>query len=305
MIRRALPLWALILASAASAQSASYHTMQVDGTALFYREAGDPGKPTILLLHGFPSSSHMFRDLIRPLARQFHVLAPDYPGMGNSEAPPETQGAVTFDRVAAAIDTFLTRAGHGPVVLYMQDFGGPIGMRLALKRPDDIAGLVFQNTPVSLDGWNPARLAAVQASVLATPPARRAAAEQRVTLATAQYLYRQGARHPEALNPDAWTNDAYALGIAADRRVMTDLQVDIAANLTLYPDWQAYLRTRQPPTLVVWGKGDPLFAPAGAETLRRLVPAATVVYYDTGHFALEEDSVDIAQRILTRFAPID
>lgn len=301
---RALPLAALWLAADAGAQAVSYHTLQVDGSALFYREAGDPAKPTILLLHGFPSSSHMFRDLMPQLAASFHVLAPDYPGMGYSAAPPEQRGAVTFDAVAASIEHWLDQLGQRPALLYMQDFGGPVGMRLALKHPDWIAGLVFQNTPISLDGWAPARLAAVQAGALAPPPERRAAAAQRVTLATAQFLYRQGARHPEALNPDAWANDAYALNIDADRRVMIDLQVDIAANLALYPAWQAYLRDRQPRTLVAWGSGDPLFAPAGAEAVRRAVPAAEVRYYATGHFALEEDGDEIARRILAFFAPL-
>jgi pimeloyl-ACP methyl ester carboxylesterase len=298
---RALPLCGALLAWDAAAQEVSYHTMQVNGDSVFYREAGAPGRPTIVLLHGFPSSSHMFRDLIPALAGQFHVLAPDYPGMGYSAAPLELRGAVTFDSVAETIERFVARAGQGKVILYMQDFGGPVGMRLAVKHPEWIAGLIFQNTPVSLDGWAPERLAAVQAGALADPVTRRAAATQRVTLATAQFLYRQGARHPEQLNPDAWASDAYALGIADDRRVMTDLQVDIAANLPLYADWQKYLKTQRPPALVVWGDGDPLFPAAGAEAIRRLLPSADVVHYATGHFALEEEGADIARRILARF----
>jgi pimeloyl-ACP methyl ester carboxylesterase len=298
---RALTLCGALLAWDAAAQEVSYHTMQVNGDNVFYREAGAPGRPTIVLLHGFPSSSHMFRDLIPALAGQFHVLAPDYPGMGHSAAPPELRGAVTFDSVAETIERFVVRAGHGKVILYMQDFGGPVGMRLAVKHPEWIAGLIFQNTPVSLDGWAPERLAAVQAGALADPVTRRAAATQRVTLATAQFLYRQGARHPEQLNPDAWASDAYALGIADDRRVMTDLQVDIAANLPLYAGWQTYLKTQRPPTLVVWGDGDPLFPAAGAEAIRRLLPSADVVHYATGHFALEEEGTDIARSILARF----
>jgi pimeloyl-ACP methyl ester carboxylesterase len=304
---RALPLCGALLAWDAAAQDVSYHTMQVHGESVFYREAGDPGRPAMVLLHGFPSSSHMFRDLIPALAGQFHVLAPDYPGMGYSAAPSEQRGAVTFDSVAKTIERFVARAGHAQVILYMQDFGGPVGMRLALSHPEWIAGLIFQNTPVSLDGWAPDRLAAVQAGAGADPAARRATAAQRVTLATAQFLYRQGARHPDQLNPDAWASDAYALNLADGRRVMTDLQVDIASNLPLYAGWQAYLKTQRPPTLVVWGDGDPLFPPAGAEAIRRLVPSAEVVHYATGHFALEEEGADIARRILARFvmpAPI-
>lgn len=298
---RALPLCVSLLACGAAAQSMSRHTIQLHGDRVFYREAGDPGLPTIVLLHGFPSSSHMFRDLMPALAGQFHVLAPDYPGMGYSAAPPEQLGAVTFDSLADTVERFVASASQGKVILYMQDFGGPVGMRLATRHPEWIAGLIFQNTPVSLDGWAPDRLAAVQVGAAAPPAARRAAAASRVSLATAQFLHRQGARQPEQLNPDAWLSDAYALGLADDRRVMTDLQVDIASNLALYADWQAYLKARQPPTLVVWGDGDPLFPPAGAEALRQLVPSAEVVHYATGHFALEEEGGEIARRILAYF----
>jgi pimeloyl-ACP methyl ester carboxylesterase len=300
---RALPLCGALLALGATAQTVSYHTVPINGDSMFYREAGDPAQPTIVLLHGFPSSSHMFRELIPALAGRFHVLAPDYPGMGQSAAPPASSGAVTFDRISATIEGLVGQVRHGKVILYMQDFGGPVGMRLAVRHPDWIAGLVFQNTPVSLDGWAPERLAALQAGASAPSAARRAAAAQRVTLATAQLLHRQGAHAVEQLNPDAWVSDAYALGLADDRRVMTDLQVDIADNLARYPDWQAYLRTRQPPTLVVWGDADPLFAPAGADAVRQLVPDAEVHHYATGHFALEEQGDEIARRILARFAP--
>lgn len=298
---RALPLCGALLAWDAAAHEVSYHTMQINGDSVFYRETGDPALPTMVLLHGFPSSSHMFRELMPALAGQFHVLAPDYPGMGYSAAPPVQRGAVTFDSVAETIERFVARAGHGKIILYMQDFGGPVGMRLAVRHPEWIAGLIFQNTPVSLDGWAPERLAAVQAGAGADPATQRAAAAQRVTPATAQFLYRQGARHPDQLNPDAWANDAYALNSAEHRRVMTDLQVDIPANLPLYAGWQAYLKTQRPPTLVLWGDGDPLFPATGADAIRQLVPAAEVVHYATGHFALEEEGADIARRILARF----
>ncbi|NYE59428.1 pimeloyl-ACP methyl ester carboxylesterase [Duganella sp. 1224] len=298
MSRRALTLCCALLALDAPAQTVSYHT-SADG--VFYREAGDPALPPMVLLHGFPSSSHMFRELMPALAGRFHVLAPDYPGMGHSAAPPEARGPATFDGLADTIERFVAQTSRGKVILYMQDFGGPVGMRLAVRHPDWIAGLIFQNTPISLDGWAPERLAAVQAGAMAAAGARRAAAAQRVTLATAQFLYRQGARHPAQLNPDAWVNDAYALSIDADRRVMTDLQVDIPNNLPLYAGWQAYLKAAQPPALVVWGDGDPLFAPAGADAVRRWLPAAEVVHYATGHFALEEEGADIARRILARF----
>lgn len=279
-----------------------YRYATIDGRKLFYREAGDVDKPTILLLHGFPSSSHMFRDLIPALEADFHVLAPDYPGMGNSEAPPADGPALTFDALARSIDRFVQQQGVKNAVLYMQDFGGPVGMRLATLHPQWVRGLIIQNTPVSLDGWEPSRLQGVQASSGPQTPEKRAAAQARVVLATDLFLYRHGARDPDSLNPDAWTNDAFALGDPDKRRVMTDLQLDIVSNLALYPQWQAYLQKNRPTTLVVWGDGDPIFVPQGADAIKAFVPGAQIQHYATGHFALEEEHGDIAQRIVRAFA---
>ncbi|MCS3470052.1 pimeloyl-ACP methyl ester carboxylesterase [Pseudomonas sp. JUb42] len=279
-----------------------YRYATVDGRKLFYREAGDASKPTILLLHGFPSSSHMFRDLIPELEADFHVLAPDYPGMGNSEAPPEGGAALTFDAVARSIEQFVQQLGVNRAVIYMQDFGGPVGMRLAVLHPQWVRGLVIQNTPISVDGWEPSRLLAVQASVGPATAEKRKAAEARVVVATDLFLYRHGARAPDKLNPDAWTNDAFALGDPDKRRVMTDLQLDIACNLALYPQWQAYLQKNHPPTLVVWGDGDPIFVPRGADAIKVFLPTAQIQHYATGHFALEEEHGDIARRIVQAFA---
>lgn len=286
---------------AAHADEVAYRYATVDGLRIFYREAGDPAKPTILLLHGFPSSSHMFRDLIPKLSSDFHLIAPDYPGMGYSDAPPADVPA-SFDRVAAVIETLMLQLGQKQIILYEQDFGGPVGMRVAMHHPEWIAGLIIQNTPISLDGWEPGRLKAVQASAGPVTPEKRAAAEARVVPATAEFLYRSGARNPAALNPDAWTSDAFSIGKPENRRVMTDLQLDIPANLDQYPRWQAYLRQYRPKTLVVWGSRDPIFAPAGALAVKREVPDAEIHFYDTGHFALEEDSGEIAQRIVATFA---
>lgn len=274
----------------------------VDGIRIFYREAGDPAKPTILLLHGFPSSSHMFRDLIPKLAADFHLIAPDYPGMGYSDAPPADKFTATFDSVAGVTEKLLEQLGQKRVILYEQDFGGPVGMRVAVHHPDWIAGLIIQNTPISMDGWEPARLKAVQANAGPATPEKRAAAEARVVAATAEFLYRNGARNPSALNPDAWASDAFSISKPDNRRIMTDLQLDIASNFDQYPLWQAYLRQYQPKTLVVWGTGDPLFATAGAFAVKREVPNAALNFYNTGHFALEEDSVDIAKQIIATFA---
>lgn len=285
-----------------AADAVQYRHAVVDGISLFYREAGDPRKPTILLLHGFPSSSFMFRDLIPLLSSQFHLVAPDYPGMGYSEAPPASKLTVTFDNVAGVVGDFVAQQHLTRYILYMQDFGGPVGMRLALKHPEQVAGLIIQNTPISLDGWVPARLKAVEANAGPTTPEKRAAAEARVVEATAIQLHQAGAAHPERLNPDSWADDAFALSDPEKRRIMTDLQLDIPTNLKLYPSWQDYIRTRKPRTLVVWGRNDPIFAAAGAETIKKLNPAAEVHLYDTGHFALNEESVDIAAQIRRFFA---
>lgn len=292
----------LLAFDVSAAEPVRYKFATVDGIKIFYREAGDPKKPTILLLHGFPSSSHMFRDLIPLLSSRFHLLAPDYPGMGYSGAPAADKFTATFDSIAGVIEKFVRQVGEEKLIVYMQDFGGPVGMRLAVRHPEWIAGLIIQNTPISLDGWDPARLKDVQANAGPETPEKRAAAESRVVPATALFLYQHGARNPAGLNPDAWTNDGYALGQPENKRIMTDLQLDIPSNLDLYPTWQAYLRTHEPRTLVVWGRGDPLFAPAGAEAVKAEVPAAEIRYYDTGHFALEEDSADIARQIIRVFS---
>ena len=286
----------------ARADPVQYRYATVDGIRIFYREAGNPRSPTILLLHGFPSSSFMFRDLIPLLSGQFHLVAPDYPGMGYSEAPPATQFTPTFDNLAAIIDDFTVQLHLSRSILYMQDFGGPVGMRLALKHPDRVIGLIIQNSPVSLDGWNPVRLKAVQALAGPVNDEKRAAVAARVVEATAIQLHQAGAAHPERLDPDSWADDAFALSDPDKRRIMTDLQLDIPSNLSAYPAWQDYIRTRMPKTLVVWGQNDPIFGAAGAETVKTLNPAAEIHLYNTGHFALNEESTDIAARIRRFFA---
>ena len=292
----------LSVGHARAADAVQYRHAVVDGISIFYREAGDPRKPTILLLHGFPSSSFMFRDLIPLLSGQFHLVAPDYPGMGYSEAPPASKFIATFDGVAGVVGDFVAQLHLTRYILYMQDFGGPVGMRLALKHPEQVAGLIIQNTPISLDGWDPARLKAVQANAGPATPEKRAAIEARVIETTAIQLHQAGAAHPEKLNPDSWADDAFALSDPEKKRIMTDLQLDIPTNLDLYPSWQDYIRTRKPRTLVVWGRNDPVFAAAGAETVKKLNPTAEVHLYNTGHFALNEESADIAIQIRRFFA---
>ena len=187
----------------------------------FYREAGDPSKPTIVLLHGFPSSSYQFHDLMPRLEDRFHVIAPDYPGMGFSDAPPPTVLRPTFDDVAMAIDAFIAQRAPGPLILYLHDIGGPIGMRIATARPERIAGLIFQNFTISVEGWNPERLKVYERLGGLETPEKLAETEQFATVERDMFLHKKGARQPDALNPDNWAIDAYAFSIAANRVFMS------------------------------------------------------------------------------------
>lgn len=235
-----------------------FKTAEVAGVRLFYREAGEPSKPAIVLLHGFPSSSFQFHDLIPLLADRFHVIAPDYPGMGFSEAPDPTVLKPTFDDVATAIDAFIAQRAPGPVILYLHDIGGPIGMRIATAHPEQIAGLIFQNFTISVEGWNPERLKVYERLGGPETPEKLAETEQFATMERDMFLHKKGARRPDALNPDNWAIDAYAFSIAANRVFMSRLFMNLTTNIRHYPEWTAYLRERHPKTLIVWGRNDPL-----------------------------------------------
>jgi pimeloyl-ACP methyl ester carboxylesterase len=280
-----------------------FKTAEVAGLRLFYREAGDPSKPTIVLLHGFPSSSHQFHDLIPPLADRFHVLAPDYPGMGFSQAPDPTILRPTFDDVGTVIDAFVDQRAPGPLILYLHDIGGPIGMRIATGRPERIAGLIFQNFTMSVEGWNPERLKVYKRLGGPETPEKLAETEQFATVERDMFLHKKGARQPDALNPDNWAIDAYAFSIPANRVFMSRLFMNLTTNIQHYPEWAAYLKERQPKTLIVWGRNDPLILPAAAEFVKQIVPTAEVHYYDAGHFALDENAEAIAEAIIETFSP--
>src|SRR5262252_7734977 len=208
-----------------------FKTADVAGLGLFYREAGDPSRPTIVLLHGFPSSSYQFHELIPLLAERFHVIAPDYPGMGYSDAPEPTVLRPTFDDVARIMDAFVVQREPGPVILYLHDFGGPIGMRIAAAHPERIAGLVFQNTTISLEGWNPDRLKVYERLGGPETPEKLAEALQVSTEARDKFLHQTGARRPDALNPDNWAIDAYAFSIPANWAFMSRLFMNITTNI--------------------------------------------------------------------------
>jgi pimeloyl-ACP methyl ester carboxylesterase len=287
--------------SAIDTPAICFKTADVAGVRMFYREAGDPSRPAILLLHGFPSSSYQFHDLIPLLAGRFRVIAPDYPGMGYSEAPDPTVLQPTFDDVARAIDAFIAQCVPGPVILYMHDIGGPIGMRIAASHPDRIGGLIFQNMTTSVEGWNPERLKVYERLSGPETPENLAEAGQFVTVDRDMFLHKRGARRPDALNPDNWAIDAYAFSIPANRLFMSRLFMNLATNVRHYPEWNAYLKERQPKTLIVWGRNDPLFLPAAAEFVKQTVPAAELRYFDGGHFALDEYSDAIAEAIIEVF----
>lgn len=269
-------------------------TQQVEGVNIFYREAGPQSGPVMLLLHGFPSSSFYFRNLIPLLAGKYHVIAPDYPGFGHSDTPAVDKFEYTFDHVAVVMGKFLEAKRATNCVFYMQDYGAPIGMRIAVKHPEWISALVFQNGNVYNEGllerfflkkplWEK-RTGATEAPVL-----------RNMELDSVKYQYIHGARHPEEMSPDGWTMDFALLERAGNRAIQLELQADYGNNLTKYPEWQDYLRKQHPPTLVVWGKGDPIFGVKGAEAFKRDVPDAEIHLLDTGHFALEEDTNAISE----------
>ena len=280
----------------------NYKAADIAGAKIFYREAGNPLKPTVVLLHGFPSSSYSFHDLIPRLADRFHVIAPDYPGMGYSEAPDPAILGPTFDDMFMAVDSFLAECAHGPIILYMHDIGGPIGMRIAAAHPERIGGLIFQNFTISVEGWNPDRLKVYQRLGGPETPENLAETEQFATVERSAFLHKRGARQPDAVNPDYWANDAYAFSIPASRVFMSRLFMDVTSNIPHYAKWKAYLKERQPRALLVWGKNDPVFSPAAPEIIKQLLPAAEACYFDGGHFVLDEYAGPIAEAIIATFS---
>jgi pimeloyl-ACP methyl ester carboxylesterase len=270
-----------------------YQKVAVDGASLFYREAGSVGAPKLLLLHGFPTSSHMFRDLIPLLADRFHIVAPDLPGFGLSEMPGR---GLTFDRIAQRIDRFTEIVGFDRYALYVFDYGAPTGFRLAVKHPERIAAIISQNGNAYLeglsDGWNPIRAYWENDS-----QANREALRQFLAPETTIWQYTHGVPDVTAVSPDGYSLDNFYLSRPGVAEVQLDLFGDYKSNVALYPTFQAYLRKHRPPLLAAWGKNDPFFLPPGAEAFKRDVPSAVVRFFDTGHFALETHASEIAAAI--------
>jgi pimeloyl-ACP methyl ester carboxylesterase len=270
-----------------------YRTASVDGIELFYREAGPAQAPVIVLLHGFPTSSHMFRNLIPELADRYHVIAPDYPGFGQSSVPDRRTFHYGFARYAELIDGLLSQLGADRYALYVQDYGAPVGYRLALRHPERVSALVIQNGNAYEQGfsdfWIPLKTYWADAS-----QAHRDALRAGLTPAATRSQYVDGVRDPSRIDPDNWVHDQALLDRPGIDEIMLDLFRDYGSNVALYPQFQAFFRTRQPPTLIVWGKNDAIFPSQGALAYLRDLPDAELHLLDTGHFALEDKGAEIA-----------
>jgi pimeloyl-ACP methyl ester carboxylesterase len=274
----------------------SYQHAIVDGSKIFYREAGPKTAPTILLLHGFPTSSHMFRNVIPALADRYHVIAPDLPGFGFSDAPDRKRFHYTFENLAKVIDTLTQTIGLERYAIYVFDYGAPVGLRLALAHQGRVTAIISQNGNAYEEGlsqgWNP-----IQKYWKEPTPENRAALRDFLTpeATKSQYLY--GVQDEALVAPEAYHLDSALLARAGNDEIQLDLFLDYASNIALYPKFQEYFRTHRPPLLAVWGKNDPFFLPPGAEAFKRDNPNAEVHFYDTGHFALETHHREISDAI--------
>ena len=280
----------------------SHRFADVDGRKIFYREAGADTSPALLLLHGFPTSSHMFRDLIPALADDYHVVAPDLPGFGFSEAPDRAQFTYTFDHLADVIDQFTAVVRLTRYAIYVFDYGAPVGFRLAMGHPERITAIISQNGNAYeeglSEGWNP-----IQRYWKEPTPENRAALRSFLTPEATKWQYVYGVQEESLVAPESYTLDSALLARAGNDEIQLDLFLDYASNVALYPKFQEYFRTRRPPLLAVWGKNDPFFLPAGAEAFKRDIPGAVVRFFETGHFALETHAGEIAAAIRGFRAP--
>ena len=279
--------------------------IEVDGLKMFCREAGADTSPALLLLHGFPTSSHMFRNLIPDLADDYHVVAPDLPGFGFSEGPDRAQFRYTFDHLTDVIDRFTTVAGLTRYVVYVFDYGAPVGFRLATRHPERIVAIISQNGNAYeeglSEGWNP-----IQRYWKEPTPTNRAALRDFLTPEATKWQYTHGVHDQSLVAPESYTLDAALLARPGNDEIQLDLFLDYASNVALYPKFHEYFRTYQPPLLAVWGKNDPFFLPPGAEAFKRDNLNAEVAFFDTGHFALETHASEIVAAIrdfLTRKLP--
>ena len=310
IVAAALGIAAATGSSAAVAQERSapasadirYKSVAVDGINIFYREAGDPAKPTILLLHGFPASSHEFRTLIPLLSAHFHLVAPDYPGFGFSDAPSEARFAPTFANLTTVMDGFVRAVGLTRFTIYMQDFGGPVGFRLAAAHPDIVDGLIIQNANAYEVGIAPDVLKDMRTRAAGPLNAKASAAlEGMLSAEGTKFQYLTGVRDPANVDPTSYRLDSFVQALPQQHRIQRALIVDYYDNVRQYSAWHAYLKARQPKTLILWGRNDPIFLPGGADAYKADLPKAEVHMLNTGHFALEEDAKAVAGHILRTF----
>jgi pimeloyl-ACP methyl ester carboxylesterase len=287
--------------SSSTRASTTYHTIAVDGVTVFYREAGPQDAPTVLLLHGFPSSSRMFETLIPLLADRYHLVAPDYPGFGHSDAPTLAGFAYTFDHLTTIIDVLTEALGLKSYILYMQDYGGPVGFRLALAHPERVRALVIQNAVAHDEGLGP--LWEARRRYWADPASQVESLKANFTSFEATRQRHLGTSpNPQRYDPDTWTDEFAFLSRPGQAEIQAELFYDYRTNVAAYPSWQAWLRKTKPPTLVVWGKYDPSFTTAGATAYRRDAPDAEIHILNAGHFALDEASDEIAMLMRAFFA---
>jgi pimeloyl-ACP methyl ester carboxylesterase len=273
-----------------------YRSADVDGLKIFYREAGAADRPALLLLHGFPSAGHMFRDLIPHLADRFHIVAPDLPGFGQSAMPARSDFSYTFDNIAGVIDRFTEVIGVRRFAIYIFDYGAPTGLRIAVKHPDRITAIITQNGNAYeeglSDGWNPIRAYWQEPS-----EANRQALRAFLAPETTRWQYTHGVADETTVSPDGSSLDNFYLARPGADEIQLDLFGDYKSNIALYPAFQNYFRIHKPPLLAAWGKNDPFFLPPGAEAFKRDIPGAVVRFFDTGHFALETHAAEIASAI--------
>ena len=273
--------------------TATFHRATVDDQQVFYREAGAKDAPVLLLLHGFPSSSHMFRNLIPALADTYRVIAPDLPGFGFSEAPDRAVFDYTFENLTDVIDRFTETLGLDRFAVYVFDYGAPVGLRLALRHPERVSAIISQNGNAYAEGlseaWDP-----IRQYWQAPTDENRAALRTLLTPETTQWQYTHGIADLQQVSPEAYTLDSALLARPGNDEIQLDLFLDYASNVELYPAFQTYFRSHRPPLLAVWGKNDPFFLPPGAEAFHRDLPDAEIHFFDTGHFALETYLAEIA-----------
>lgn len=274
----------------------NYKTIAINELNIAYREAGNPENPTILLLHGFPASSHQYRKILNTLGNEFHLIAPDYPGFGNSDFPSPETYTYTFDTIAATIDAFLETKNINSYTIMMQDYGAPVGFRIATAHPERVTGIITQNGNAYKeglgDGWK-----AIEDLWANRNEATEKALLPVFSLDGLKWQYTHGTRNPELVNPDNWHLDYYRMQRPNAHKIHLDLFYDYQNNIKLYPKWQQFIREQQPPVLVVWGKNDAFFPESGAEAFKKDAKNIDYHIYDTGHFALEEDGIDIIQKI--------